>query len=103
MLKDPGLAETTYSKIRGCLGAFHNITTPYFLPFHVEELLERDNCRRDWERLKERAALRPVSASNQVFSFINKSRIPGPGSWIEDKLRMWWQGTQPLPASSLVS
>lgn len=61
MLKDPGLAETTYSKIRGCRGAFHNITTPYLLSFHVEELLERDNCRRDWERLeKERAALRPV-------------------------------------------
>ncbi|KAJ5390081.1 Tetratricopeptide-like helical [Penicillium cataractarum] len=64
---------------------------------NTEELLERDDRRRDQEKLeKVKAALQPVSASSQVFSFINENRIPGSGSWIEDMLRTWWQGTRPL-------
>jgi hypothetical protein len=64
---------------------------------NTEELLERDDHRRDQEKLeKVKAALQPVSASSQVFSFINENRIPGSGSWVEDRLRTWWQGNQPL-------
>lgn len=64
---------------------------------NTEELLDRDDRRRDQEKLeKVKAALQPVSTSSQVFSFINENCMPGSGSWIEDKLQMWWQGTQPL-------
>ncbi|KAJ5112524.1 Tetratricopeptide-like helical [Penicillium argentinense] len=64
---------------------------------NTEELLERDDRRHDREKLeKVKAALQPVSGSSQVFSFINENRIPGSGIWIEDMLRTWWQGNQPL-------
>ncbi|KAJ5896806.1 Tetratricopeptide-like helical [Penicillium subrubescens] len=72
-----------------------NITHQAFR--NTEELLERDDRRRDQEKLeKVKAALHPVSASSKVLSFINENRIPGSGSWVEDRLRTWWQGTQPL-------
>lgn len=64
---------------------------------NTEELLERDDRRHDREKLEKiKAALRPVAASSQVFSFVNENRIPGSGRWIEDLLGTWWQGTQPL-------
>lgn len=64
---------------------------------NTEELLNRDDHRKDRERLERvKASLDPVSASGQVFSSITQNRIPGSGSWVEDRLRSWWQGSQPL-------
>ncbi|KGO52106.1 Tetratricopeptide-like helical [Penicillium expansum] len=64
---------------------------------NTEELLNRDDDRKNRERLERiKAALDPVSASGQVFSSITQNRIPGSGSWVEDRLRSWWQGSQPL-------
>ncbi|RDL30658.1 Tetratricopeptide-like helical [Venustampulla echinocandica] len=64
---------------------------------NTEELLGRDDRRNDRERLERvKAALDPVSASGQVFSSITQNRIPGSGSWVEDRIRSWWQGSHPL-------
>ncbi|GIC90947.1 NACHT domain protein [Aspergillus udagawae] len=64
---------------------------------NTAELLERDDNRTDRERLDTvKRALDPVSASGRVFSSINENRIPGSGSWIEDRIRSWWQSPQPL-------
>jgi tetratricopeptide (TPR) repeat protein len=64
---------------------------------NTEELLEREDRRREQEKLeKVKAALQPVSASSQVFSYTNENRMPGSGSWIENRLQTWWQGTEPL-------
>ncbi|KOS37676.1 hypothetical protein ACN38_g11524 [Penicillium nordicum] len=64
---------------------------------NTEELLNRDDHRKDRERLERvKASLDPVSASGQVFASITQNRIPGSGSWVEDRLRSWWQGSQPL-------
>ncbi|KAJ5413252.1 hypothetical protein N7465_005557 [Penicillium sp. CMV-2018d] len=64
---------------------------------NTQELLNRDDDRKDRERLEMvKAELGPVSASGQVFSSITQNRIPGSGSWVEDRLRSWWQGSQPL-------
>ncbi|OBT48196.1 hypothetical protein VE00_01084 [Pseudogymnoascus sp. WSF 3629] len=64
---------------------------------NTEELLQRDGRKNDREKLeKVKASLNPVSASGQVFSSINENRIPGSGSWIEDRIRTWWEGSQPL-------
>ncbi|OBT78714.1 hypothetical protein VF21_02575 [Pseudogymnoascus sp. 05NY08] len=62
-----------------------------------QEHLMRDGRKSDREKLERvKASLNPVSASGQVFSSINENRIPGSGSWIEDRIRTWWQGPQPL-------
>lgn len=75
----------------------HGLNTTHQALRNTEELLERDDRRRDQEKLEKlKAALQPASASGKVFSFINENRIPGSGSWVEDRLRTWWQGTQPL-------
>lgn len=64
---------------------------------NTAELLERDDNRNDHERLdRVKKALDPVSASGRVFSAINENRIPGSGSWIEDRIRSWWHGPEPL-------
>lgn len=64
---------------------------------NTEELLERDGRKNDRDRLERvKGSLSPVSASGQVFSSTNANRIPGSGSWIEDRIRTWWQGSQPL-------
>ncbi|KFY20098.1 hypothetical protein V491_03989 [Pseudogymnoascus sp. VKM F-3775] len=64
---------------------------------NTEELLERDGRRTDRDRLERvKASLDPVSASGQVLSSISANRIPGSGSWIEDRIQTWWQGSQPL-------
>lgn len=64
---------------------------------NTEELLERDGRKNDRDRLERvKKSLDPVSASGQVFSSTNANRIPGSGSWIEDRIRTWWQGSQPL-------
>jgi tetratricopeptide (TPR) repeat protein len=64
---------------------------------NTEELLERDNQRNDRERLQRvKAALNPVYGSSQVFSSINENRIPGSGAWVEEKLRSWWEGSEPI-------
>jgi tetratricopeptide (TPR) repeat protein len=64
---------------------------------NTAELIERDDNRNDRERLdRVKKALDPVSASGRVFSAINETRIPGSGSWIEGRIRSWWQGPEPL-------
>ena len=64
---------------------------------NTAELLERDDNRNDRERLDTvKRALDPISSYGRVFSSINENRIPGSGSWIEDRIRSWWQGSQPL-------
>ncbi|KAJ6182853.1 hypothetical protein N7485_001495 [Penicillium canescens] len=64
---------------------------------NTAELLERDDSRNDRERLDTvKRALEPVFSSGRVFSSINDNRIPGSGSWIEDRIRSWWQSPQPL-------
>ncbi|KFY77270.1 hypothetical protein V498_09386 [Pseudogymnoascus sp. VKM F-4517 (FW-2822)] len=64
---------------------------------NTEELLERDSRKNDRDRLERvKGSLSPVSASGQVFSSTNANRLPGSGSWIEDRIRTWWQGSQPL-------
>ncbi|KFY17683.1 hypothetical protein V492_00491 [Pseudogymnoascus sp. VKM F-4246] len=64
---------------------------------NTEELLERDGRKTDRDRLERvKASLDPISASGQVFSSISANRIPGSGSWIEDRIRTWWQGSQPV-------
>jgi tetratricopeptide (TPR) repeat protein len=64
---------------------------------NTAELLERDDNRNERERLDTvKKALEPVSASGRVFSSINENRIPGSGSWIEDRIRSWWQSPEPL-------
>ncbi|KAL2847123.1 hypothetical protein BJX68DRAFT_240245 [Aspergillus pseudodeflectus] len=64
---------------------------------NTEELLERENRRNDRERLQRvKAALSPVPGSSQIFSSINESRIPGSGAWVEERLRSWWEGSEPI-------
>ncbi|KAL2862512.1 NACHT domain protein [Aspergillus lucknowensis] len=64
---------------------------------NTEELLEREERRSDRERLQRvKAALQPVSASSQVFSSINENRIPGSARWVDERLRAWWESSQPL-------
>ncbi|OJJ60340.1 hypothetical protein ASPSYDRAFT_148309 [Aspergillus sydowii CBS 593.65] len=64
---------------------------------NTAELLERDNNRNHRERLdRVKKALDPVSASGRVFSAINETRMPGSGTWIEDRIRSWAQGSEPL-------
>ncbi|RAO68317.1 uncharacterized protein BHQ10_004329 [Talaromyces amestolkiae] len=64
---------------------------------NTAKLLQRDDERNDRERLdKLKKALDPVSASGQVFSSINESRMPGSGSWVEERIRSWWQGSESL-------
>ena len=64
---------------------------------NIEELLNRDDRTNERERLERvKAALDPVSASGQVFSSITENRLPGSGSWVEDRLRSWMEGSQPL-------
>lgn len=64
---------------------------------NTAKLLERDDERNDRERLdKLKKALDPVSASGQVFSSINESRMPGSCTWVEERIRSWWQGPESL-------
>ncbi|KAL4956079.1 hypothetical protein BDW69DRAFT_159245 [Aspergillus filifer] len=64
---------------------------------NTEELLKRDNRRDDRERLQRvKAALNPVPGSSQIFSSINESRIPGSGAWVEERLRTWWEASEPI-------
>jgi tetratricopeptide (TPR) repeat protein/nucleoside-triphosphatase THEP1 len=64
---------------------------------NTEKLLEREDRKTDREQLERvKTALNPISASGQVFSSINENRIPGSGRWIENRLRSWRQGYQPL-------
>jgi tetratricopeptide (TPR) repeat protein len=64
---------------------------------NTAKLLERDDVRNDRESLdKLKRALNPVSASGQVFSSINETRMQGSGSWVEERIRSWWQGSESL-------
>lgn len=64
---------------------------------NTEVLLERGDRRREEERLEKlKGEFQPISASGQLFSSINQSRIPGSGAWVEDKVQAWWTGSQPL-------
>ncbi|KAL2817712.1 hypothetical protein BDW59DRAFT_165869 [Aspergillus cavernicola] len=60
-------------------------------------LLEKSEMKDERERMDRlKALLDPVSASGQVFSAINEGRIPGSGRWVEDRIREWWDGNEPL-------
>ncbi|KAJ5459063.1 hypothetical protein N7530_011007 [Penicillium desertorum] len=64
---------------------------------NTADLLQRDDIRSERERLdKVKDTLKPVSASSQVHSAISESRIPGSGAWVDDRIRSWWQSSQPL-------
>ncbi|KAJ5332023.1 uncharacterized protein N7506_005806 [Penicillium brevicompactum] len=64
---------------------------------NTADLLQRGDARNERERLdKVKHTLKPVSASSQVHSTISESRIPGSGAWVDDKIRSWWQSSQPL-------
>lgn len=64
---------------------------------NTTDLLKRADDKNERERLnKVKDALKPVSASSQVHSAINESRILGSGRWIDDRIRAWWQSSQPL-------
>lgn len=64
---------------------------------NTTDLLERNNAKSDRERLdRVKDTLKPVSASNQVHSTIRTSRIPGSGSWIDDRIQSWWRSSQPI-------
>lgn len=64
---------------------------------NTADLLKRGDDKSERERLdKVKDTLKPVSASSQVHSAISESRIPGSGCWLDDKIRSWWQGSQPL-------
>ncbi|KAL4971208.1 hypothetical protein BDW66DRAFT_165879 [Aspergillus desertorum] len=51
---------------------------------NTEELLERENQRNDRERLE------------RVKAALNPNRIPASGAWVEEKLRSWWEGSEPI-------
>lgn len=64
---------------------------------NTADLLKRDDVKSERERLdRVKDKLKPVSASSQVCSAISDSRIPGSGSWVDDRIRSWWQSSQPL-------
>ncbi|KFX91628.1 hypothetical protein O988_07654 [Pseudogymnoascus sp. VKM F-3808] len=75
----------------------HSLNLTHRVLQNTEELLERDGRKADRDQLERvKVSLNPVSASGQVFSSINANRIPGSGSWIEDRIQSWWRGSQPL-------
>ncbi|KAL4740779.1 hypothetical protein BDV11DRAFT_168729 [Aspergillus similis] len=75
----------------------HGLKTTHQALSNTEELLKRDSQRHDHERLQRvKAALNPVSGSNLVFSSINENRIPGSGAWVEERLRSWLEGSEPI-------
>lgn len=64
---------------------------------NTADLLKRGDDKNERERLeKVKDTLKPVSASSQVHSAISETRIPGSGCWLDDKIRSWWQSSQPL-------
>jgi hypothetical protein len=64
---------------------------------NTEQLLDRDERKTDGERLERiKHVLEPIPASSQVLSSVTQNRLPGSGSWVEDRLRSWWQGPEPL-------
>ncbi|GAM40351.1 NACHT domain protein [Talaromyces pinophilus] len=75
----------------------HGLDLTHLTLRNTAKLLEREDERNDRDRLdKLKKALNPISASGQVFSSINESRMPGSGSWVEDRIRSWWQGSESL-------
>lgn len=64
---------------------------------NTEALLEQGGRRREEQRLEKlKGDFQPVSASGQLFSSINESRVPRSGAWVEAELQAWWTGSQPL-------
>ncbi|KAF7588623.1 hypothetical protein BBP40_005461 [Aspergillus hancockii] len=60
-------------------------------------LLEKSEMEDERERMDRlKALLGPVSASGQAFSAINEGRIPGSGRWVEERIKEWWDGDEPL-------
>lgn len=89
------LEELTSQELR--MVSAHGLDLTHQTLRNTAKLLERDDERSDRDRLdKLKKALNPVSASGQVFSSINESRMPGSGSWVEDRIRSWWQGSESL-------
>lgn len=61
------------------------------------DLLKRDDARSERERLESiKESLKPMTASNRVFSGISNNCLPGSGSWVEDRFQAWWQSSQPI-------
>jgi hypothetical protein len=75
----------------------HSLALTHQTLMNTEQLLDRDERKTDRERLERlKNALEPISASGQVFSSVTQNRLPGSGSWVEDRLRTWWQGSESL-------
>lgn len=64
---------------------------------NTADLLEKNNIKSEQDRLdRVKLRLQPVSASSQVRSAIMSSRLPDSGKWIEQRVKSWWQSSQPL-------
>lgn len=75
----------------------HDLNLTHQALKNTEKLLDRDERKTDSERLERiKNALQPVPASSQVLSSVIQNRLPGSGCWVEDRLRSWWQGPEPL-------
>lgn len=75
----------------------HNLTLTSQALKNTAILLEKSEMENERERMSTlKALLGPVSASGQVYSAINEGRIPGSGKWVEERIREWWDGGEPL-------
>lgn len=75
----------------------HNLTLTNQAVRNTAALLEKSELEDEKQRISRlKALLDPVSASGQVYSAINESRIPDSGKWIEGRIREWWNGDEPL-------
>lgn len=64
---------------------------------NTTDLLEKVNIKSDQDRLdRVKNSLHPVSASNQVRSAIMSSRLADSGMWVEQRIKTWWQSSQPI-------
>lgn len=75
----------------------HGLNLTHQVLKNTAQLLERDEVKIEKERMDRlKGMLEPVSASGQVFSAINESRIPGSGRWVEERIREWWDRDEAL-------
>lgn len=75
----------------------HGLNFTYQALKNTEQLLDRNEQKTDDERLERiKQGLEPIPASSQVFSSVTQNRLPGSGSWVDARLRSWWQGPEPL-------
>lgn len=75
----------------------HNLTLTTQALKNTAILLEKSEMENERERISTlKALLGPVSASGQVYSAINEGRMPGSGKWVEERIKEWWDGGEPL-------